>query len=513
MTKQRIVPLVGLCLFAALPLVASATDKGQQSRKPQSMNSALKLKPTDPELNFLNGVAYEQAAMSGSQSRELARIGYQTALRYDPGYWQAHIRLGKMAMEDRNGLEAEHHFLSAAMFSQDDVALFYDLARAAYCAGDIATAVTAFGQAARLKSPTADQSVTEVLLAAAQGQPEDAAHGLAKLTEQRVAGLPVLVRRVRELNQQYVGAMGSGNSATVQAPTASQPPKPSNMAMLDVVVLRQNESGLTSQGINLLDALTLQFGSTLINANQTKTTDRLAGTTTSNLADKSSGVLMTVPTITYSLNIANARGGKSTIDARPTLLIYNGETSKLFSGGDLTFATDGQLSSQSFTKEAGLSLEVKPKFSADGTVTLTVQMVLETFLDSSEAGNFKQSVQTEKSTTSVVADLKYGQTILVSNAQSASNENASSKTPLLGSLPLIRNLFDSRTKSFSNTNVMVVMTLRRNDATDAANSAVSEQADIVRMRADLEGLLGLPRSANVAFILPEKYRDFYVGAN
>lgn len=115
------------------------------------------------------------------------------------------------------------------------------------------------------------------------------------------------------------------------------------MATVDVVIIRRQEARATTSGINLMDVLTLQFGSSLINSERTRVSDRLSGSTISDAVTTSQNVNLTIPSVTYSLNIANAMGNNSSIEARQTLLVYNGVTSKVFSGGTLTYAASGQM--------------------------------------------------------------------------------------------------------------------------------------------------------------------------
>ena len=133
----------------------------------------------------------------------------------------------------------------------------------------------------------------------------------------------------------------------------------------------------------------------------------------------------------------------------------------MFDGGTLTFATDGDLSSSSETREVGLSLSVKPKFVGNDTVNLAVQTTMEDFVQSAAVGSFRQSVQTDKSSTKVAADLRFGQTMLISAGSSSMVLNGRSKTPILGDIPILGKLFSEKNKVDKTSELIVLLSLRR----------------------------------------------------
>lgn len=229
--------------------------------------------------------------------------------------------------------------------------------------------------------------------------------------------------------------------------------------MVDIIILRRDESMGSSNGINLLEALTLQLGGSLVNSRWTSSRDQLTNTVTSNVRDLTREITATLPSVTYSLNIANARDGWSTVQAQQALLIYDQQLSKVSVGSSLTYATDGDLTSSVATKDDGLKLEIKPDFLEDGVVKVQVSATLEDFV-ASAAGSFRQSVQTEKSTTDVTADLRFGETILIASGERALNSRAGSKTPFLADVPVLGKLFSNRRDAKASTSLLILLTLR-----------------------------------------------------
>lgn len=247
-------------------------------------------------------------------------------------------------------------------------------------------------------------------------------------------------------------------------------------ALVDVVILRRNESRATNHGINLLDALKLQFGGTLLNTTWNRSTDLRSQTDAVDTVARSRNLLLTIPLITYSLNIANAQSGANTIEARPTLLISDGTVSKIFSGGTLTYASDGQFASNSFTKEVGLSLSVKPDFVNDSLVNLTVATTLEVFSSGPPPGTFKQTIQTEKSATELSTDLRFGETVIVFGGKTTQNEQAASKTPGLGDVPVLGQAFHARDSRHVENGLLILLTLRDNDVQGEVREAAQRRA-------------------------------------
>ena len=504
-----------LALTVLLVLQACAaprqTAAGPHGSSPQAdlaltsserVNLALKFEPRHPRLNFLNGLVYESRSAIGSEGRELARIGYQMASRLDPGFWPADYQLALLALEERQATEAQLHLLSALQKAPDEARLWYALARASHCAGAVAIAAGALEQAQALQPADAAEAYeTAALVSAARGDAVQSEHWARRFAAVAPAQYAQeLKRRSADLLRSAAaspaaaaagGAMPSAaavpTASSASSPTSATPPavakagaRPQrNTAVVDVVILRRNELRSTSQGINLLDALKLQFGASLLSTSWSRVTDRRLDTDTEDLVNRKRDLQLAIPTISYSLNIANAQSGGSTVEARPTLLISDGTLSKIFTGGTLTYASDGQLASNSFTKEVGLSLSVKPEFVSDDLVNLTVSTALEVFATTPSPGTFRQTLQTEKSATEISTDLRFGETVLIYGGKTTQADRSESKTPLLGDVPLLRHAFSARGGSESESGLLILLSLREREGADGG--AARERAERQRI--------------------------------
>jgi general secretion pathway protein D len=477
-----------------------------------SLDAALLKDPNSFSLNFLSGLVYDAQSTAGSEGRELARVGYLATLRSDPTYWPANFQLGLLALEDKDAVSAQSFFIAAAFYAYNQPQVFYALARAAYCAGDIANAATSLKRAMELGSPKeTDELVTATLIAAATGDQANAEKWFDALsTGAKQAPDSYLKNRMLDLLGSASRNTGSLEPVSLVTPATTPPPATAarrKMATVDVVIIRREEAKVSSSGVNLMDALSLQFGSTLINSERSRVFDKQASSVISDTVTTVNNLNLTVPAVTYSLNIANAGGGNSSIQARPTILVYDGETSKLFSGGTLTYAAGGSLSAQSFSKEVGLTLSVTPKFTTEGIITLKISAGLETF-DKGAAGTFKEALQTEKSSTDITADLRYGDTVVVSSANFSNLQTTNSGVPVLGDVPILGNLFKRRSNTFDSSDLLILLSVRR-DVGGAETGSPEEIQNVSLMAGRLWKRLAIAQPEALSKRDPEPHRQYY----
>lgn len=454
-----------------------------------SINRALKSAPLDPVLNYWAALSYETTSVIGTDRREMARVGYAMAVKSDPTFWPAHVQLGMMAMEDRDARTAQLHLIAAAVLQPDEPTIFYTLARAAFCNGDLPLAMRAWNRATALRTPKSTQDyVTGAAVLARAGRMDKARIYLEQLKAIR-APIPGMIS---------LAGAAAGHEAIVgpQVPLRKEGNvNAAKMGMVDVIILRRDEGSLKLSGINLLESLNLQFGTTLINSSWKSSRDRIEGSVTSSTLDIGRDLTVTIPSVTYSLNVANSQGGQSTVQAQQALLIYDGQTSKIHIGSTLTFATDGDLESTVATKEDGLNLEIGAKFSDDGAVKLDINASLEDFVPGGGPGSFRQSVQTEKTTTSVTASLQFGETILIASGEQSLNSRSYDRTPILSSFPLLGNLFNSKIRMTADSSVLILLTLRPRSSHELPYESEAERLQFDNLRNRLLDQLGTDKAS------------------
>jgi len=491
-------------LFAAMP---AAAVPAVQKLDRVAIAHALSERPDDPMLNFLIGLAYESSAASSTESRELARVGYIMALRQDSGLWQASFQLGLMALEDGDPFAAQRHLMTAALNTSAEIRVFRALARAAYCAGDVdlagaanekANALSADDDAEFLRTDdNVDHLLTSALIAAARNDKKNVELLTARLSPQMSDAVTNRMADPRQLI----------SSRTVAAPVAATDDghiDGKRMALVDVVIIRRDEDSSTSTGINLLDSLSLQLGGNLINHSWAKARNQIDPALSTNVFSANQSLTLSVPAVTFSLNLANAQGSSSRIEARPTLLIYDGTPAKFFDGETLTFSTTGQLNSSAQTREVGLTLSVQPKFLADEVVNLVVTVTLESFLPIVTTGTFVESVQTTKSYTEVAADLRFGQTMLVSSGAITQLTRSRSKTAVISDIPILGKLFSTKFKDKMTNELLVLLSLRPVIGEAVQRGVSTEQKFVDRLRSRL-----FPDLKESPKLAPETRQMFY----
>jgi hypothetical protein len=507
MIKSKTRPVAGRIAYcvllvsamASLPVPALARSQPAAGENLASLNLALKTDPLNARLNYLAALAYETSSVIGTERRDVAKSGYVMSLKGDPTFWPAYVQLGQMAMEERDGALAQRYFINAALLQPQESVIFYGLARAAYCTGDLGLAKVAYARAASLMAPTtADQLATGAAIESKGGNAAFAQKLIAQMTPD--ANVPPMVAQA--MSTPFPAARPDA-SAAPPAPQSTAPVLSQKMGMVDVIILRRDELAYSTSGINLLEALTLQFGGSLINSHWASSRDRISGSLSSSTQDISRDLTATLPSVTYSLNIANARDGWSSVQAQQALLIYDGETSKVSVGSSLTYATDGELSSSIATKDDGLSLQMKPQFLGDGLVKLTVSAILEDFVPGAGAGSFRQAVQTEKSSTDVVAELRFGDTILIASGENAMHSRAGNKTPLVGDVPVLGGLFKTRGKSRMLTSILILLTLRPRGSEQLPQAGELERREFEEMKDRLLDQLEPAHKISVQRFIPD----------
>lgn len=454
MNRLLLAAIVVWSTHSVSPAIASA-ERNDPNRQLHEINLALKNDPLNAALHYRAALTYEKSSVRGSDRREVAKAGYAMAIKADPSFWPARLQLGLLALEDKDALRAQRHLMDAALLNPTEPTTFYALARAAYANGQLGVARAAFDRAALLRPPgSVEENITGASIAARSG---DVVKARAFVEQIKKAGAilpPMVWNAINEPSQLSIIDEETSTGLGHIPVTINK-----KMGMVDIIILRRDEAKESTTGINLLEALNLQLGGSLLNSKWSNERDLITNTVNSSVRELSRELTASLPSITYSLNIANARDGWSTIQAQQALLIYDEQTSKVSVGSSLTFATDGQQNSDVATKDAGLSLEIKPQFLEQGVVKVSVSAVLEEFVESA-AGSFRQSVQTEKSTTDVTAELRFGETILIASGEATINSRAGSKTPLLGDVPLVGQLFNNKRKFKTNTSLLILMTLR-----------------------------------------------------
>jgi Flp pilus assembly secretin CpaC len=155
------------------------------------------------------------------------------------------------------------------------------------------------------------------------------------------------------------------------------------------------------------------------------------------------------------------RGGQFyQVVARPSLTAYRGEMSEFFVGRTLKVAVNGVNSSQLEQIDIGIELKVTPiEITADGA-----RVRIETgrsFLTADSAGTFNEALTTFRQRVAATAEIRFGETLVLSGLSESVDDATFSKTPVLGDIPIAGSLFNERAKSSRRDSVLILVTPAR----------------------------------------------------
>ena len=510
------------------------------------INLALKLDVTNPDLQFLNGLTYHLMGVQGDASKfDLAEQGYKQALKFDPGNLSASYQLGLLYMDQRRYGLAQAYFAAVALHRGDDPAVLYSLASASYYARDPLTAEAALKRLMDV-APEAKQQ-PEVLKAAALSLAamDDRTGASAFLAAYRKAvlgpeNIEYLERRVQGWQSFYdsdakvmlaqygndpygssdpygsanpYGAQdpyGSSNpygAAAAPDPYAAQQQDPygaanpaqqgfadTGMVVVDVVLIGTQEDVRNSRGINLLNGLQLQFGDPLSGTSgfgyeSTRTKDYL--NTGLEQSTQTITRAISIPAVTYSLNIANSADADNQVLAKPSLVAQTGQTSEFFSGTEILAAavSGGNGDSVSVQKEVGVKLAVTPEILPDDMIRLHV-VAERTFLtDPSNSVVFEFRLDTTKTNVNSTVTMKFGETLVLGGLSERETSKSADGVPGLMDIPIVNLLFSQRIERQFERSVLILMTPRRplyaRRAQEDRDVMIEEMSDLER---DIERL-------------------------
>ncbi len=494
-------------------------DDGDLERALDAFNKALRIDGGNSSLNFLAGLTYHLMALAGADAKyDLARQGYDRAVRLDASNWIAHYHAGLLELDLRNFRGAQTRFAEALILHPRDPDLLYYMAAASYYAGDLPTAEgvlrklrevepdsarvqqasaitlaalnqpnTALDFADRLKTinpaPSTNSHLRDrltdwtrfhvrnpVLLAQGVPSPEPDSDAVTPYRNARSpwadtvtpdpgAPAPAPVTSVQEGGDATGQSDQAGDAAQAEAPT----PDANQMVIVDVVIIRTEEETTTAKGVNLLSNLTLQFGSTDLSTAGFSLSD--TRTTTGDFTRTITRAL-NIPSITYSLNIANSTDERSEILARPTLTAMNGQASEFFSGVSIKAQTlpstaGGTGEAVSIEEDVGVKLNITPEMLDDGRVKMAV-VAERTFLNTPNAKvtGFTSKIETSRTTVNANVTMNYNETLILSGLSEKETELTRDGVPLLQEIPLVQYFFSRQTTTDFNKSVLLLITPR-----------------------------------------------------
>jgi len=288
-------------------------------------------------------------------------------------------------------------------------------------------------------------------------------------------------------------------AAPTPAPAAPAPAAPAEaesegprMLLVDVVLLSTQEIVSTSKGVNLLNALTLQLGS--LSGNLPAYSWSSSANTASGAASTLSTAItraVSIPALSYSLNIANANSSVNEVLARPTLAAIEGKPSDFFSGtnlsaGVVSTSTQGGTTIVPLDKRFGIKLAVTPTFLPHNRVQLKVEAQRTSLNAAAENNRVAYQVEIGETTANANVVMNIGQTLVLSGLSEKSSAITRDGVPGLQSVPLVQYLFSNKKTSDIQTSVLILVTPRNPvqvaDAPEAARESMASRMKTLRER-------------------------------
>ena len=294
----------------------------------KAFEKGLRLNPTDANLHFFNALSYHLRSKNGNvKMLDLAETGYQTTLRFDKtNYWSAYL-LGYIYFDQNRYFEAQNQFSYALMYAPKNPNILRALSVASYYANDLPMNNWAAQKAFRLDSKNVHSLRNLMFSQAAVGETNNAKRNLKKYTSMmetvdksdsayiKKLTYNTLHQRIDDWDNYHLIAKNdnkvfdtskdngllkldginednyepdSDESSDIPTISKQQTIKPSTktikttqassatkkvkkqkvklprMTLVDVVIIRTEESRSQAKGINLLDGLTATLSGTLI---------------------------------------------------------------------------------------------------------------------------------------------------------------------------------------------------------------------------------------------------------
>jgi len=473
-------------------------------------NEALELDPSSAGLHLLNAMTYHlKNRQAGGEAYQLAIEGYQLALRFDPSAWLAHLQLGTLLLESGYYNFAQNHLSKAWLMQPNNPQVLTPLIVASYYARD---PVTAYAASSKLRTLDANSDLkfgNVAIVLAALGENDKAQLALDRFRENgfNPDRAKYIAERLKNWNQVHAEVQGqadnphtaegrtknvsnnlrqlSPNSMDDQDKIVNRIPS-DGMVAIDVVLLEVEEESDAEKGVNLLDGLSIQFGSSFSkNESKTKNHNRFSSTNSFNsfnstnssssssffdTASRTFSYGLSVPQVTYSLNIFNATDARSHIIAQPTLVARNGETSEFFSGIHINAASTSSSATTfgvgiggqavSIEKEIGITLNITPRIINENRIALDVYASRTSLQQPSSAIDFDFRLQTSRTYVKASLEMSIGETLLLSGLSEQQTRLTRDGVPLLQDIPIIQYFFSNEVEVEFQKSQLILITPR-----------------------------------------------------
>jgi Tfp pilus assembly protein PilF len=407
--------------------------------------------PRNGRSHLLLAAAYHLSA--DPAALDLASSGYGAARQISANDVWANYLAGVAAMQTQRSPQALDYFAAAVMAQPDHLWALEGLAGAAYASGDVGLAQAAANRALANHPDSVPAWRVAALSHAAMGNGD----AVDELMRHAPRDLPVkLAQFVRERSRDLVRTvavdqLAQGGTAPTAAPTETPPiTNPASQMSVDVTLILADDRSSSANGINLLDGLQLQFG-------QERKLTRSRSDTSNPSFSSALTRSIRIPDISYNLNIFNRGARYYEVIARPTLTAFNGQQSTFFVGEQLFVQVAGVNTAALEKIDVGVSVKLTPSEITAQGAKFKIEADRSFFSDQG-IGSFKEQLATFKQSVSATAEVKFGETLLLSGLSEKLRDGNSSRTPVLGDIPGPNALFKRSTLVERTRSVLVLVT-------------------------------------------------------
>ena len=541
-----------------------------------SFNSALKLNINNSYLQFLNGYAYHLIALESDTTKfKLAEEGYKLAVKFDETNWMARYHLGLLFLDQKQFNNAKVAFADALLYEDNNPNLLQSFIFASYFTKDPVSAVGAANRLCEIEKNSKRCLQNQIMLNATLNDFKKTKLYFGVYKKKFNDNTSYLQKRVKSWNkfyEDYNFYRDYSKNASIkliqenseyleneqettneeeevttyeeeEQETTNEEEQTKNssdvntdirkMLITDVVIINSIENASTSSGVNLLNGLTLQFGNTTNNLdayfsgniNQSFQDNDADGRLDPSGSQDRFVQALTIPAITYSLNIANANTTRNEILARPSLVAYEGQESEFFSGKKIQAGAVGSGEDSDITIEddIGITLKITPQVVTDDIVKLDVEAERTFLVTPSSSVTFTYQINRSKTFVKSTVTMRRGDTLILSGLSEKETENVRDGVPLLQDIPLVQYFFSKKSTKDINKSVLILITPRSPEYTYLSRKSrkkLAEQSDLSELEV-LEQLKGrymdwfkpYPNWASTFKHLQENtlYREFRTG--
>jgi pilus assembly protein CpaC len=176
----------------------------------------------------------------------------------------------------------------------------------------------------------------------------------------------------------------------------------------------------------------------------------------------------------YGVTINAIKGKKrSRILAQPKLLCRSGEKAEFLAGGEVAIPLITQETSSVEYKQYGMILKIAPTADSGGNIETAIEIENSTISDFNMSG----APNLHTSRVSTFVNGQNGQTIVLSGVFSKNNTKGTDKVPLMGDIPILGELFKSRSFQNEESELLIFVTLAI-----VNNETAEKPAEAIRMQ-------------------------------